>query len=520
MKSFHMSLRSILARWALLAVVILVADMPPTAAQVNASTDVADSRAELRQMRSELDETRSQLSRAQSQIGQLASELEALRREFAARAPLPAESSRQGPVFPSAADLARQQQSGSQGLPDSVAELAANQKLIAAQVEDQHQTKVESESKYKVKLSGIVLMNAFSNRGAFDVADSPFLVLDSTQKGSVGASVRQSILGLQVFGPSVAGAATSASISADFFGGFPSQSYGATPGLLRLREASAHLDWTNTSLVVGQDKLFFAPLSPTSYATLSEPALSYAGNLWAWTPEIVAEHRFHVSGQTFVSASGGILAPLAYPIPYYGAAFPGPGERARRPAFGAQASFNTRAFGQSVAMGVGGYASHLKYYFGREIDSWAFTGFWRLPLGSRFELSGEAYRGKAMGGIGGGIWQSVVYNGDPTNVNTSFRALNALGGWSQLKFRPHAKWELNSAIGQDNVFARDLEWAPNLVGSYGGPIARNRVAFGNVIFHPKSNLLLSVEYRKIWTYGYDGDLYTGDQVNIGAGVSF
>jgi len=31
----------------------------------------------------------------------------------------------------------------------------------------------------------------------------------------------------------------------------------------------------------GQDQLFFAPLAPTSLATLAAPALSYAGNLWA-----------------------------------------------------------------------------------------------------------------------------------------------------------------------------------------------------------------------------------------------
>jgi hypothetical protein len=125
-----------------------------------------------------------------------------------------------------------------------------------------------------------------------------------------------------------------------------------------------------------------------------------------------------------------------------------------------------------------------------------------------------------VGGLGGGIWRSVVYNCDPEYASTNFRPLDALGGWTQLKFRPHGKWELNAATGQDNVFARDLEWAPTLVGSYSPPLARNRAAFGNVIFHPKSNLLLGGEYRKIWTYGYKGRNNTADQVNVAAGVSF
>jgi len=514
-KSFQMSWNSILLR--LTAGALMVATLP-----VNAQvTTAADSAIELHQLRSELDETRNELSRAQSQIGQLAKELQALRREFDVRAPLPAEAPVPPAAFPSAADLARQAPPGGQNLPESVAELIANQKLLAAQLDEQHQTKVESESKYRVKLSGIILMNAYSNRGAFDVADLPKLVLDSPSKGSVGASVRQSIIGLQVLGPDLAGATTSASISADFFGGFPAQQpYGTSLGILRLRQASAHLGWTNTSLTVGQDGLFFSPLSPTSYASLAEPALSYAGNLWAWTPQVVAEHRFHTSSQTFFSVSGGILAPLADSVSSYGGGFPGPGELARRPAFGSQVGFDGRAFGQPLAIGIVGYASHLKYGPGRETDSWAVTGFWRVPLGHLFELSGEAYRGKAVGGIGGGIWQSVVYDGNPATASTRFRPLNSLGGWSQVKFHPHPKWELNSAIGQDSVFAKDLEWAPNLVGAYIAPTARNRAAFGNMIFRPRSNLLLSVEYRKIWTYGYDGEPYVGDHVNVGAGVSF
>jgi hypothetical protein len=494
--------------------------MHPASAQVNTSAAETDTKTELHQLHSELDETRAQLSRAQDQIGQLAAELDTLRREFTARAPLPAQDhSSQGAAFPSAVDLARLQQSVSQSLPESVAGLSASQKVLAAQIEEQHQTKVESESKYRVKISGLLLMNAFSNRGAFDVADLPKLALPGEDNG-VGATVRQSIIGLEVFGPRLAGAATSASISADFFGGFPEQQpYGTTLGILRLRQASAHLDWTNTSLIVGQETLFFSPLSPTSYASLAEPAFSYSGNLWAWTPQVVAEHRFHTSDQTFFSLSGGLLAPLADSVSQDGA-YPGPGQRPLRPAFASQIAFNTKAFGQPLAVGVGGYVSHLRDGYSHETNSWAVTSFWRFPIGSQFELSGAAYRGKAVGGLGGGIWQSVVYDDDPSYPTTRFRPLNSLGGWTQLKFHPLLKWEFNAAVGQDNVFARDLEWAPVLEGAYTNLLARNRATFGNAIFRPKSNLLLSVEYRKIWTYGYKGDENSASQVNIGAGVSF
>ena len=38
-------------------------------------------------------------------------------------------------------------------------------------------------------------------------------------------------------------------------------------GVLRLRTGIVRFDWADTSIVAGQDSLFFAPLVPTSLAT-------------------------------------------------------------------------------------------------------------------------------------------------------------------------------------------------------------------------------------------------------------
>ena len=53
---------------------------------------------------------------------------------------------------------------------------------------------------------------------------------------------------------------------------------------MRLRTATMRMDWENTAVVAGQDGLFFSPNSPTSFATLAQPALTNAGNLWSWVP--------------------------------------------------------------------------------------------------------------------------------------------------------------------------------------------------------------------------------------------
>ena len=36
-----------------------------------------------------------------------------------------------------------------------------------------------------------------------------------------------------------------------------------------------------------------------------------------------------------------------------------------------------------------------------------------LPLSHQFSLSGKLYRGKALGGLYGGIGRSVLFSGDP-----------------------------------------------------------------------------------------------------------
>lgn len=486
-------------------------------------TGPPDTRQLLLELRDELRQTRADLANAQHEIQSLSGEVASLRRDLTSRR---STGSATAPGFASPADntSAQRTEEASGGQPPDG--LSENEKLLKAQIEEQQQTKVESGSKYRVKLSGLVLMNAFSNRGAVDKVDVPNRAVSSQDKGSVGATLRQSIFGLQVFGPELAGARTSGNISVDFFGGLAQQPYGETAGILRLRTASAHLDGPNTSIMFGQEAPFISPLSPTSYATLAEPALAWSGNLWVWTPQVVAEHRFHSSDDSFFLVSGGVLAPLTEDIPTDDvldraqASPPSPGERGRRPAIGSRLGWQSRAFRQTLQFGVGAYTSHLRYNFGRATESWAVTSYWQVPLNSRVELSGEAYRGRAVGGLGGGIAQSVVYAGDPLLSTTGFRPLNAGGGWVQLKIRLHPKWETNGAFGQDNVLAGDLRWAPTLQGEYMTPLARNRTAFGNVIFHPKSDLVLSAEYRKIWTYGYIGRPNTADQVNLGAGVSF
>jgi hypothetical protein len=177
---------------------------------------------------------------------------------------------------------------------EHAASLDEEYQLLAGKVDYQYQTKVESASKYRLRVSGIVLMNMVSNQGVVDSIDLPTLAYArpaGDSGGSFGATLRQSEIGFETFGPSVAGAKTEADLQLDLAGGFPAVPNGINSGLVRLRTATIRMDWTNTSVVVGQDGIFFSPNSPTSFASLAIPTFTYAGNLWSWVPQIRVEHR-------------------------------------------------------------------------------------------------------------------------------------------------------------------------------------------------------------------------------------
>ncbi|MBZ5613491.1 MAG: hypothetical protein LAO23_05735 [Acidobacteriia bacterium] len=397
--------------------------------------------------------------------------------------------------------------------------------LLSGKVDEQYQTKVESASKYRLRLSGIVLMNLVSNQGEVDSVDIPTLAYArpaGESGGSFGATLRQSEIGLEAFGPTVAGARTRADLQLDLAGGFPSVPNGINSGILRLRTGTMRMDWTNTSVVVGQDGIFFSPNSPTSFASLAVPALSYAGNLWGWVPQIRVEHRVALGENSSLMLQGGILDPLSGEVPARSYRQAGPGESSRQPAYGTRIAWTRNVFGQPLRLGVGGFYSRQDYGFSRTVDAWAGMTDLELPLSRQVSLSGKLYRGKGLGGLYGAFGQSALFSGDPALASTEVRGLNSVGGWAQLKYRPASKWEFNAAFGMDNPYATDLEYFPysHLYGGGNVTLARNRGSFVNMIYRPRSDLLFSAEYRHLTTYTINNGGNDAGHLNLMMGVLF
>jgi len=410
--------------------------------------------------------------------------------------------------------------------PERLTKLEENQELIEGKLNDVYQTKVESGSKYRLRLSGIVLLNLFEDRGLVDNLDFPAQAVPpdsdrfSVSSGSFGGSLRQSQIRLQAFGPDIAGAKTSADAEFDFSGGFSENPNGAVMGLVRMRTAKMRMDWANTSLVAGQDALFFVPLAPTSLATLATPEFSYTGNLWAWTPQVRAEHRLSLPGNSSLLLQGGILDNLTGDTTYdqYNRSTSW-GEESGQPVFATRVAWSRPAFGETVMLGVGGYYGRQNWGLHRTLDGWAGTVDVSVPLGKQFEFTGAFYRGRGAGGFGGAIAQPVVVSGPFSDPKSVFRGLDSLGGWAQLKYKVSPKFEWNAAFGTDNAFAGELRRF-NAFSIYDYNYTRNLSPMINFIYQIRSDILISTEYRWLHTDILDSGSNSAHHINLSVGYLF
>jgi hypothetical protein len=406
---------------------------------------------------------------------------------------------------------------------DRLTRLEEQYDLLSGKIDDQYQTKVESASKYRVRLSGIVLFNLFNNRGAVDNADFPSIALSTVGRpqGSFGGTLRQSQIGLEVIGPNVAGARVKGDLQLDLSGGFPDTENGVTMGLMRLRTATVRMDWRKTSLIAGQDAPLFSPLSPTSLASLALPALSYAGNLWTWVPQLRVERRITAGENSRFTIQAGILDPLTGERP--GLQFerqPQAGEASRQPGSAARVAWSSTDESHPATLGMGGYYSRQDWSLGRTVNGWAATADWSMPLGRRLSLTGEFYRGRAIGGFGGAIGGTVLYTGPIGSPTTRAMGLDAIGGWSQLKLRATPKLEFNMAGGQDNPFSSQIRSAVIRGSVFDNDAIRNRSILTNVIYRPRSDVLLSAEYRRIRSFDLTPTSRSADHINLMMGVLF
>lgn len=491
--------------WLSVCVTAGVAQSPTPVASRAGDAEVLQ---ELKALRTALDETRNEVVRSRAEIQELRAIVEKLRGDStssmqAVAPPIQSAAPQPGVAAPSREDI----------------------DILGARIEEQHQTKVESASKFRLKLSGLVLFNAFTTIGNVDEVDLPSVALNSSDgksRGSLIASLRQSIVGLTGIGPEVFGAKTSGDIQMDFFGGLPPGYAGVSSGVARLRIGRVRFDWKNTSVIAGVDVPFVSPNSPTTYMSIAEPGLATAGNLWTWAPMVRVEHSFEMRPATF-KVEGGLLDSIGF-TPYYEAIrTPTPGESSGQPTYALRLSAASRNEDRQIVFGVSGLYGPQRFANGADIARWAGALDFRVPVHSHLELSGEFFDGRALDGLGGIAPATVVsqntnlypYVGAP-----ALARLRDLGGWGQVKWRFNSRHEVNLAAGyggRDSSALRNAAATDTLLASVP---ARNETLFVNYILSPRSDLVFSVEYRRLRTFGINGPPDTADRVGLAAGFLF
>ncbi len=337
-------------------------------------------------------------------------------------------------------------------------------------IKEQAQTKVESSQRFPITLTGMLLFNAFLGSGQppnYGQSDAY-----SSYGTNSGATLRQSIIGLEFRGPQLPGAGqVHGSLSMDFFA-----QNTTNDDVFRIRTGTLSFDWKRRSLIVGQDKPIISPLQPTSFARVGIPPLAGAGNLWLWRPQIRYEERIPLTTNTQATLQAGALqTDERYSLGYVS-------DEARiepsRPAIQARAEIRHQWSDETrfaIGLGVDASESHV---LGKSVNARVIsTDILFKPL-RILEVTGTLFHGENFASIGGGPPGITI---TPSYVPI---AIHGTGGWMQLAF------PLTQRLTFDLYAGRQLNDARDLVSP---AILKTFTYAGNVLYRLSPNVIVGLE---------------------------
>lgn len=384
----------------------------------------------------------------------------------------------------------------SQSAPPLEERVKVNEERIA----EQAQTKVESSQKFPIWLYGTLLFNSFYN----DNKDAGYALGRYgllTGAESSGATVRQTVLGLNFQGPTLPGDGRfSGNLEMDFWSGPP----GPSSNWLRIRRAGLLFDWTNTTFFVGQDKPLISPYQPDSLAEVAVPALSGSGNLWYWLPQARLTHTFHVASHNGIDAQAAVLQTGSYlDLPAY--TIPGILAGGVRPALEGRGAFwhkngDTKKF--EIAPGFHVSTDRVN---GTALTSRIGSFDWLYNPFAILNVKGAAYYGEdvaALGALGNGFYLAEYGTARPVVSD---------GGWAQVSAPLTNRVTLNLFGGLEHDRANGIR-APG--------VAQTSSVAGNMMFHLTSSMVFSLEAQHLWTATFAGTPETYNHYDLAVAYLF
>ncbi|HET8547483.1 MAG TPA: hypothetical protein VFL57_05755 [Bryobacteraceae bacterium] len=341
-------------------------------------------------------------------------------------------------------------------------------------IEEHAESKVESAQKLPVRLTGMVLFNAFRNGRYSGTDEYPRVAALNAGNRFSGAMVRQSVIGLEFNGgQTIGGGRLSGSLFMDFFAG----SQNTLGHTVRIRTASAQIDWARTTLLVGQEKPIFSQRDPTSLAMVGVSPMTGSGNPWLWLPQVRVERRFTFGEETGLRAQIGVLQTneTAANTP---AAFASTLARAR-PALEGRFLFHGGKL--EVAPGFHLSTTHVA---GISVPANAFSVDWLYAPWPSVRFTGLAYGGANLASLGT-LRQGFTILGPRDAI-----AVRTRGGWAQLELIPAARLSFHLIAGQADDNDRDLRF---------GGIGKNQTYAANVMYRIGQNFIVAFEGSRVRT---------------------
>jgi hypothetical protein len=292
--------------------------------------------------------------------------------------------------------------------PASLGEIRERQAIEESQIATHDVTKVETESKYPLKVSGLLLFNGFrehkaGRRRRITGLCSSWL----RQHGALAAANRPGV-----------GCARTACVQCNqprrSSRGFLCERH-AVKLCSRRCPAAAHcacgVGLAEHGGIYRVDRTILEPNEPSSLVAIAQPELAWAGNLWSWSPQIGVSHQFALSGSSRIEAQAALIDPSDPKLPWstsYTSSVTQT-ERSRWLGTEGRIAYLHGEHGLGPEIGVGGYFSpHRRRTV---IASTHGQARWtmRLPLTKYFEVTANAYRGQALAGLGGGGYVNYYY---------------------------------------------------------------------------------------------------------------
>jgi hypothetical protein len=356
--------------------------------------------------------------------------------------------------------------------------LAERVDVLERRSDEVDQTKVQASQRFPLTVSGMALFNVFANGRNGGGQQDPLSASATPGPNNVGASLRQTVIGLRYEGPATfAGGKVSGSLDMDLWGGDST----SLNHLLRLRTAVIRIDWNGASVSFGQDKPLISPRDPDSLAQVAFSPLTGAGNPWLWQPQARVEQRFAFGEDSGIRLQGSLYQtresfsnlPLAYQNSV----------EASRPGWEGRAEY-WKKWGKDRRIEVAsGFHSSFSKVAGVSITSDTVSFDWLVAPLPRCEITGAFYRGQNLSSIGGGSGISLLPEGTLVGIHQT-------SGWVQSSFRLTPRLKLNAFAGEQSDRPADLT----------GAALRSNLAWGgNLMYHIAPNVIASLEAMQLRT---------------------